>query len=125
MSSTCIFHNLLIYRLCCLGYFSSLRHLLKQSIRVSLAAAVQEVIWLERKLSNLKIYSTLKVYIIRGNCVGEDIKYHFVRERGKSKKIDVPPVMMQVDVMTKKLLRPSIENDVDAIGLLEDRQGKC
>jgi hypothetical protein len=27
--------------------------------------------------------------------------------------------------MTKKLLRPSIENDVDAIGLLEDRQGKC
>jgi hypothetical protein len=48
-----------------------------------------------------------------------------VRERGKSKKIDVPPVMMQVDVMTKKLLRPSIENDVDAIGLLEDRQGKC
>lgn len=57
-----------------------------------------------------------------------DIKYHFVREQVESKEFElvyVPTTMMQADFMTKNLPRPKFEKDIFAIGLVEDRQGKC
>jgi hypothetical protein len=109
---------------------------------MSLTAAVQEVIWLKRMLSNLKVYSKSKVVIFQDNqgaialaknpifhqrTKHIDIKYHFVREQVESKEFElvyVPTTMMQADFMTKNLPRPKFEKDIFAIGLVEDRQGK-
>jgi hypothetical protein len=109
---------------------------------MSLTAAVQEVIWLKRMLSNLKVYSKSKVVIFQENqgaiafaknpifhqrTKHIDIKYHFVREQVESNEFElvyVPTTMMQADVMTKNLPRPKFVKDIYAIGFVEDRQGK-
>ncbi len=85
---------------------------------MNLTAAVQEVIWLKRMLSKLKVISKSKVVIFQDNqgtiALAEnpvfhqrtkhiDIKYHFVCEQVESREYEliyVPTTMMQADVMT-------------------------
>jgi hypothetical protein len=109
---------------------------------MSLSAAVQEIIWLKKMLSNLKIYPESKVKIYQDNqgaialaknpifhqrTKHIDIKYHFVREKVESGEVElvyVPTVMMQADFMTKNLPKPKFAKDVNKIGLIDYRQGK-
>jgi hypothetical protein len=93
-------------------------------------------------LSVLKVYSESKFVIFQGNQgaialaknpafhqrqIHIDMKYHFVREQVESKEFElvyVPTRMMQADFTTNYSFRPKFEKYINAMGLVEDHQGK-
>ena len=109
---------------------------------MSLAAATQEAIWLNRFVEELKIYAEEAVLIHQDNqgaialaknpvfhqrTKHIDLRYHFVREKVEDKDIEICYTCtseMQADFLTKNLTRPLFEKHVKSIGLLPYHQGK-
>ena len=102
---------------------------------VALSIASQEVIWLRRLLSDLKVDMSAATEMMEdnrgaidlsknpknhGRTKHIDVSYHFTRERIASKEIKVnyvPSAANLADVMTKPLPRVPFENFRDGLGV--------
>ena len=102
---------------------------------VALAMATQEVVWLRRLLSDLRIDISAPTELREdnqgaidlsrnpkhhGRTKHIDVSFHFTRERIATKEIDVkyvPSTMNLADVMTKPLPRVPFENFRDELGV--------
>ena len=102
---------------------------------VALSIASQEVIWLRRLLSDLRVDMSAATEMMEdnrgaidlsknpknhGRTKHIDVSYHFTRERIASKEIKVnyvPSAANLADVMTKPLPRVPFENFRDGLGV--------